>query len=124
MPTVADVITKVSGLRSKRAALYALRVHLQTHYIGSEAGPAAYTITRDDNALVPHEHLVQVLEDLDEQIEAAELEMKSWEQLLVVDPETKQKSKSNGKRTKKTGSRGKVQAQDTESEPGGSQRVV
>lgn len=128
MPTVADVITRVSRLRSKKATLYAMRVHLQTHYIGSEAGPPVYSITRDDNALVPETHIADMLDVLEEQIEAADLEMKQWEQLLVVDPEDKKKtSKANGKRGssgKKSEGRGKVRAEDTGSESSGSRRVV
>lgn len=98
MATVAEVIERVSLLRSKIAIRKQLALHLRTMYLGSDASAAESRIHRDDSGVVPEEHLKTfVATDIDHALQQDEAELQQWEQLLVIDPtEQVKKEKSHG----------------------------
>lgn len=96
MPTVGQIVDKISELRSKIAISdYTLR-HLRTYYFASDHGEAEMKLYRDDQALVSEGHVRAYLDDLDSQLKEYKAELKHWESLAV--PVETAKTMAKGKR--------------------------
>lgn len=124
MPSVREVLEKISELESRKAIQETLLAHLETHYIPSDAGEPDMHITRDDLGLVPEEHISAYLGHLVAEIDQVNKELDGWKGLDIKPPEEgeeKPTPKRNKRKKKRRGtsSQGEDQPDADPSEQGG-----
>ena len=101
MPTVGEMVEKISELKSESAILKQLIMYLESYYKSSDSGEADMKITRDDHAYVPELHIDKVIDTLAERIEETTTTQEQLEKFLVTDPEEAVRKQVRTKKGKK-----------------------
>jgi len=92
MPTVGQILDKLSKLKSRIAILEGVQHHLQANYLNSDAGAADMCFVRSDHGVVPQKHVEEFVGELSEMIEEAHSQLEEWE-MLPIQQEDKQPPK-------------------------------
>lgn len=89
MPTIRQAMEKISELRSRTAVIEMLMLYLDANYVDDDSGEAEMSVTRDDAAIVPQEHIKEFQAWLAEQVDQADSEIEEWESMQLLEPEEK-----------------------------------
>lgn len=81
---------KVSELKSRTAVIEMLMLYLDANYLDDDSGEAEMSVTRDDAALVPQEHIKEFQAWLAEQVDQADSEIEEWENMQLLPPDEKE----------------------------------
>lgn len=84
--SVAAIIEKISELKSERAVIQQLISYLSANYRSGDTGQIEMRITRDDHALVPENHIDQVIQKLVEMLEETNITQQEFETWRVDEP--------------------------------------
>lgn len=126
--TAGSVFTKISEVRSKLAVYEALSTHLLTMYITREDErnatlkiPPEIVLQREDYAAVPEDHIIYVIDEINELIAALKAELTEWETMPLAEPKeakpaAKGAKKSNGKAEKTDPKKGTADEQQAGSQ--------
>lgn len=82
MANLRQALERITELQSRRAILRTLQLHVETMYVASDTEPEAQ-IRREDGGIVPQQHLMAYLLDLETELGQVEAELAEWEKTPV-----------------------------------------
>lgn len=83
MPTVGQINSKISELRSKIAVTEGVILYLKTNFMPGESADAEMHFTRPDYSRVPPPHIEATMADYVEYMDQLKAELSQWENTSV-----------------------------------------
>jgi hypothetical protein len=117
MPTVGEMVEKISELRSRKATVVQIAMYLRAHYLSSDSGAAEMKITRDDYHVVPEDHIRMFIDDLAQLADESDAMCAEFESFLANDP-TEIEEAVRGKKGKGNGTTRKREDQSAAKDSG------